>query len=98
VILSGKSAALLPIWNTSAQQAVYNKGNRSREEVKKMKFSAVRQHKKINSNCEKLMCEYLEELRIGNENRATTIRRRIQSRYGKDIFQLMGVLPDEDNE
>lgn len=63
-----------------------------------MKFSAVRQHKKINSNCEKLMREYLEELHRGNQSRATTIRRRIQSRYGKEVFQLMGVLPDEESD
>lgn len=61
-----------------------------------MKFSAMRQHKKINSNCERMLQEYLEELRLGHELRATTIRRRIQSRYGKEVFQLMGVLPDED--
>lgn len=61
-----------------------------------MKFSAVRQHKKINANCEKLFQEYLEMLRLGNEARATTIRRRIQSRYGKEVFQLMGV-PDEED-
>lgn len=63
-----------------------------------MKFSAVRQHKKVNSNCEKLMREYLEELHMGNEHRATTIRRRIQSRYGKEVFQLMGVLPNEEED
>ncbi|PKL76239.1 MAG: hypothetical protein CVV27_11275 [Candidatus Melainabacteria bacterium HGW-Melainabacteria-1] len=61
-----------------------------------MKFSAVRQHKKINANCEKLFQEYLEMLRLGNEARAATVRRRIQSRYGKEVFQLMGV-PDEED-
>lgn len=61
-----------------------------------MKFSAVRQHKKINANCEKLFQEYLEMLRLGNEARATTIRRRIMDRYGKEVFQLMGE-PDEED-
>lgn len=56
-----------------------------------MKYSAVRQHKKTNANSEKMMREYLEMLRIGNTSRATTLRRRIQSRYGKDIFLEMGV-------
>ncbi|MGV3523202.1 MAG: hypothetical protein ACO1RX_03200 [Candidatus Sericytochromatia bacterium] len=59
-----------------------------------MKFSAVRQHKKINPNCEKLMREYLEMLALGHEARATTIRRRIQNRYGKEVFEMMGV-PDD---
>lgn len=61
-----------------------------------MKFSAVRQHKKINPNCEKLFQEYLELLRVGHEARAATIRRRIQNRYGKEVFQLMGVPNEED--
>ncbi|MEZ0368610.1 MAG: hypothetical protein ACAI44_05905 [Candidatus Sericytochromatia bacterium] len=61
-----------------------------------MKFSAVRQHKKINANCEKLFQEYLEMIRIGNESRAATIRRRIQGRYGKEVFELMGE-PDEED-
>lgn len=56
-----------------------------------MKYSAVRQHKKMNANCEKMMREYLEMLRIGNTTRATTLRRRIQGRYGKEIFLEMGV-------
>lgn len=61
-----------------------------------MKFSAVRQHVKINANCEKMMREYLELISLGNTSRATTVRRRIQSRYGKEVFDLMGV-PDEEN-
>lgn len=60
-----------------------------------MKFSAVRQHKKINANCEKMIREYLEMLRLGNTSRATTLRRRIQNRYGKDVFAEMGVDLDE---
>lgn len=61
-----------------------------------MKFSAVRQHKKINANVEKLIQEYLEMLRVGNQSRAATLRRRIVSRYGKEVFDLMGV-PDEED-
>jgi len=61
-----------------------------------MKFSAVRQHNKINANCEKMMREYLEMISIGNTSRAATVRKRIQSRYGKEVFDLMGV-PDEEN-
>lgn len=61
-----------------------------------MKFSAVRQHKKINANVEKLFQEYLEMLRLGNESRAATLRRRIVSRYGKEVFELMGEPNEED--
>lgn len=61
-----------------------------------MKFSAVRQHQKINSNCEKMMREYLEMLRLGHTSRATTIRRRIQNRYGKEVFEIMGVTPEDE--
>ena len=63
-----------------------------------MKFSAVRQHKKVNANCEKMVREYLEMLRIGNTHHAQTIRRRIQHRYGKEVFGLMGVDLDEQSE
>lgn len=63
-----------------------------------MKFSAVRQHKKMNPNCEKLLQEYLEMIRLGHESRAVTLRRRIQSRYGKEVFQMMGVPNEEDQE
>ena len=63
-----------------------------------MKFSAMRQHKKINANCEKMVREYLEMLRLGNTQHATTLRRRIQSRYGKDVFAIMGVELDETDD
>jgi len=62
-----------------------------------MRFSALRQHKKININCEKLFEEFQEMLRLGNENRAATLRRRICNRYGKDSFNiLMGIDPDQE--
>lgn len=63
-----------------------------------MRFSVIRQHKKINANCEKLFEDYQEMLHQGNEHRATTLRRRICNRYGKDAFDIMmGVDPDDDN-
>lgn len=62
-----------------------------------MKFSALRQHKKINSNCERLMQEYLEMIRIGNEARAATMRKRIVDRYGKEVFEILRSV-DEDDE
>ena len=62
-----------------------------------MKFSALRQHKKINSNCERLMQEYLEMIRIGNEPRAATMRKRIVERYGKEVFEILRAV-DEDDE
>jgi hypothetical protein len=62
-----------------------------------MKFSALRQHKKINSNCERLMQEYLEMIRIGNESRAATMRKRIVDRYGKEVFEILRAV-DEDDE
>jgi len=62
-----------------------------------MKFSALRQHKKINSNCERLMQEYLEMIRIGNECRAATMRKRIVDRYGKEVFEILRAV-DEDDE
>jgi hypothetical protein len=62
-----------------------------------MKFSALRQHKKINANCERMMQEYFEMMRLGNEARAATMRKRIVSRYGKDIFEMLGSVQDEDD-
>lgn len=62
-----------------------------------MKFSALRQHKKINSNCERLMQEYLEMIRIGNESRATTMRKRIVDRYGKEVFEILRAVDEDDD-
>jgi hypothetical protein len=63
-----------------------------------MKFSALRQHKKINSNCERLMQEYLEMIRIGNETRATTMRKRIVDRYGKEVFEILRAVDEDEDE
>ncbi|PIQ24706.1 hypothetical protein COW36_23305 [bacterium (Candidatus Blackallbacteria) CG17_big_fil_post_rev_8_21_14_2_50_48_46] len=60
-----------------------------------MKFSAMRQHKKINANCEQMMQEYLEMIRIGHEARAATIRKRIVTRYGKEVFEILSTVNDE---
>lgn len=60
-----------------------------------MKFSAVRQHKKINANCERMMREYLEFIHQGNATQATILRKRMVKRYGKEVFDMMGV-PDDD--
>lgn len=59
-----------------------------------MKFSALRQHKKINANCERMMQEYLEMIRIGNEHRAMTLRKRIVSRYGKEVFDMLNTVQE----
>lgn len=63
-----------------------------------IKYSALRQHKKINANCERMMQEYLEMIRIGNESRAATVRKRIVSRYGKDIFEMLGSVDEEETD
>ena len=63
-----------------------------------MKFSALRQHKKINSNCERLMQEYLEMIRIGNETRATTMRKRIVDRYGKEVFEILRAVDEDEDD
>ncbi len=63
-----------------------------------MKFSALRQHKKINSNCERLMQEYLEMIRIGNETRATTVRKRIVDRYGKEVFEILRAVDEDEDD
>ena len=62
-----------------------------------MKFSALRQHKKVNSNCERMMQEYLDMIRLGNEARAATMRKRIVSRYGKDVFEMLEVVQDDED-
>jgi hypothetical protein len=63
-----------------------------------MKFSALRQHKKINSNCERLMQEYLEMIRIGNDSRATTMRKRIVDRYGKEVFEILRAVDEDEDD
>ena len=60
-----------------------------------MKFSAIRQHKKINANCERMMREYLELLHQNKPAQAQVIRKRIVKRYGKEVFDMMGVPQDD---
>ena len=60
-----------------------------------MKYSAVRQHKKINANCERMMQEYLEFIHQDNVVQATVLRKRITKRYGKEVFDMMGVIDDD---
>ncbi len=60
-----------------------------------MKFSAARQHKKINANCERMMREYLELIHQDKSAQATVLRKRITKRYGKQVFEMMGVNPDD---
>lgn len=60
-----------------------------------MKYSAVRQHKKINANCERMMREYLEFIHQENTIQATVLRKRITKRYGKQVFDMMGVTDDD---
>lgn len=61
-----------------------------------MKYSAVRQHKKINANCERMMREYLEFIHQGNATQATVLRKRMTKRYGKEVFDMMGVTDDDE--
>lgn len=55
--------------------------------IRLMKFSALRQHKTTNTNTDRMLQEYHELVRLGQENRAEVLRRRLVKRYGKDCLE-----------
>lgn len=55
--------------------------------IKIMKFSGLRQHKTTNANTDRMLQEYHELMRLGQENRAEVLRRRLVKRYGKECLE-----------